>query len=66
MECPFKPGDVVHLRSGSSDMTVELVEKTDDGQWLATCVWNAAVGSGHSGEIRRDTFRAAALDIKRR
>ena len=35
----FQPGDVVCLKSGGPDMTVELVEVASHSQAVVTCVW---------------------------
>jgi uncharacterized protein YodC (DUF2158 family) len=35
----FKPGDVVCLKSGGPDMTVELVETSSHSGTVVTCIW---------------------------
>jgi uncharacterized protein YodC (DUF2158 family) len=35
----FQPGDVVCLKSGGPDMTVELVEMHSPAGTLVTCIW---------------------------
>jgi uncharacterized protein YodC (DUF2158 family) len=35
----FQPGDVVCLKSGGPDMTVEVVETNSNAGAVVTCIW---------------------------
>jgi uncharacterized protein YodC (DUF2158 family) len=58
MENEIKPGDVVTLKSGGPEMTVE---RTSDGgiglQAVIECSWFAG------GQLKRNTFSKGALAI---
>jgi len=51
---PFAPGDVVRLRSGGPEMTVESCV------WVPCCVWADSIGAPN-----RETFPSAALELVR-
>lgn len=39
MSQDFKTGDVVHLKSGGPQMTIEGIDTYDEGAVMADCVW---------------------------
>jgi uncharacterized protein YodC (DUF2158 family) len=57
----FQPGDVVRLKSGGPNMTVEKIGKTamlgEEAVWVT---WFQEVGSKRT--VNRDTFAPALLD----
>lgn len=58
---PFKPGDIVRLRSGGPRMTVERVGKdrlSDEEE--VSCVWTEF--DGKKQNVKRDTFPPVVLD----
>ena len=54
MAAKFKPGDIVRLKSGGPDMTVERVHDTREGASYF-CSWFAGAKDNHKG------FQEAAL-----
>lgn len=60
MNNEFKVGDIVALKSGSPDMTIEQFPFINNGGYevntKAKCVWFSA------GEVKRDVFPIDALD----
>jgi uncharacterized protein YodC (DUF2158 family) len=52
----FKPGDIVRLKSGGPDMTVERVSELGDGTTYF-CSWFAGAKDNHKG------FREQALEL---
>lgn len=57
---PFKPGDVVRLKSGGPRMTVERVgkERHSDEEEVS-CVWTEF--DGKKQNVKRDTFPPVVL-----
>ncbi len=56
----FAPGDVVCLKSGGIDMTVESIGEDLQGNPVVKCVW--AETKGGSQRIFREEFPAVVLE----
>ncbi len=58
----FKEGDVVRLKSGGPDMTVEQVGEQHmlPGKTVAFCVWFEVVAKQRV--VKRDTFSLSVLE----
>lgn len=58
---PFYPGDLVELKSGGFQMTVEQVDqRCGTDYWTVHFVWNEALASS---EICRDSLPATCLQL---
>ena len=61
----FQAGDVVELKSGSPDMTIESVENGAQGSVMVWCVWSH-FDSVNGRKIYRESMSTAVLKHVRR